>query len=626
MASGTVPHAQEPTPTFRSSVDIVQVSVIVTDEEGRPVAGLTADDFEVVEDGEPRPISTFTPVDLPLDSPPASPGASDVRDNTRPPGRLYVIALDEMSPENALRTRHILRQFIETQFRPEDTAAVMLTTIGLRDSGQEFTSDPQLLLRAIDRFDGGNTDQTGIPAQAREKNFLGDFKGLMTYMAALPGARKAVVLVTQNIPADPYEVVGYRQGVFGGLFSRIHPDWVDGLSLATRNNIAIYPIDPSGLTTTLAAPESFDSSELDRRMNLRGLAEVTGGFALTNSNGYASAFERLVQENSTYYVLGFASAEERNGAYTQIDVRVTRPGLQVRTVGGYITPRRDERPPREASGVFAAAWDAARSGLTTSGIPMRVSAAPYRGTGRDATVAITLEMDPTRMNLVEADGAFRGELDIVFVVTDATGRRRPPMRHRASLALKPETYRRISRSAIRVISQLQLPPGRDQLRTSAGGAVLAGSVVYDLDVPDFQKDLVMSGLALSSTHTGDALTVSPHRRIDVSLPAAPTTVREFDTDDALTLFAEVYENRRRPHTVTVTTELRDGTGRVVDSHETMQGTDGAPRATSVYAVSPHLRLAGLPAGRYLLRVEARSSLDREPRSSREIPIVVREPQ
>jgi VWFA-related protein len=531
-----------------------------------------------------------------------------------------------MSPENALRTRHILRQFIETQFRPEDTAAVMLTTIGLRDSGQEFTSDPQLLLRAIDRFDGGNTDQTGIPAQAREKNFLGDFKGLMTYMAALPGARKAVVLVTQNIPADPYEVVGYRQGVFGGLFSRIHPDWVDGLSLATRNNIAIYPIDPSGLTTTLAAPESFDSSELDRRMNLRGLAEVTGGFALTNSNGYASAFERLVQENSTYYVLGFASAEERNGAYTQIDVRVTRPGLQVRTVGGYITPRRDERPPREASGVFAAAWDAARSGLTTSGIPMRVSAAPYRGTGRDATVAITLEMDPTRMNLVEADGAFRGELDIVFVVTDATGRRRPPMRHRASLALKPETYRRISRSAIRVISQLQLPPGRYQLRTSAGGAVLAGSVVYDLDVPDFQKDLVMSGLALSSTHTGDALTVSPHRRIDVSLPAAPTTVREFDTDDALTLFAEVYENRRRPHTVTVTTELRDGTGRVVDSHETMQGTDGAPRATSVYAVSPHLRLAGLPAGRYLLRVEARSSLDREPRSSREIPIVVREPQ
>jgi hypothetical protein len=200
------------------------------------------------------------------------------------------------------------------------------------------------------------------------------------------------------------------------------------------------------------------------------------------------------------------------------------------------------------------------------------------------------------------------------------------MRHRASLALKPETYRRISRSAIRVISQLQLPPGRYQLRTSAGGAVLAGSVVYDLDVPDFQKDLVMSGLALSSTHTGDALTVSPHRRIDVSLPAAPTTVREFDTDDALTLFAEVYENRRRPHTVTVTTELRDGTGRVVDSHETMQGTDGAPRATSVYAVSPHLRLAGLPAGRYLLRVEARSSLDREPRSSREIPIVVREPQ
>ena len=48
---------------------------------------------------------------------------------------------------SALRTRAFLRQFIETYFGPNDTAAVVLTTGGLRESGQEFTGNPRLLLK-----------------------------------------------------------------------------------------------------------------------------------------------------------------------------------------------------------------------------------------------------------------------------------------------------------------------------------------------------------------------------------------------------------------------------------------------------------------------------------------------
>ena len=47
-----------------------------------------------------------------------------------------------MSANSALRARAFLRQFIENHFGPNDTAAVVLTTGGLRDSGQEFTSNP----------------------------------------------------------------------------------------------------------------------------------------------------------------------------------------------------------------------------------------------------------------------------------------------------------------------------------------------------------------------------------------------------------------------------------------------------------------------------------------------------
>ena len=52
-----VGHAQEP--VFRAGVDLVTVDAIVVDKDGRPVTGLTADDFILTVDGKPRPIDTF---------------------------------------------------------------------------------------------------------------------------------------------------------------------------------------------------------------------------------------------------------------------------------------------------------------------------------------------------------------------------------------------------------------------------------------------------------------------------------------------------------------------------------------------------------------------------------------
>src|SRR5688572_24042998 len=58
---------QEPVASFRSSVEAVQISVIVTDREGKPVAGLTEADFEVFEDRVSRPIVTFAEVNIPVE-------------------------------------------------------------------------------------------------------------------------------------------------------------------------------------------------------------------------------------------------------------------------------------------------------------------------------------------------------------------------------------------------------------------------------------------------------------------------------------------------------------------------------------------------------------------------------
>ena len=618
------PASQEPQATFRSSVEAVQLSVIVTDADGRPVSGLTGSDFEIIENGVARPVTTFSAVDIPIERTERSVVERDVLSNDGPPGRVYVIAFDQMSSLSALRAHAILRRFIENYFGPNDTAAVVLTTGGPRDSGQEFTSNPRLLMDAINKFDGGTVDMS---ENLREKNFIGDFKNLMQFMATLRGGRKAVIFVSEGIPVDAYQVVDHRGGF--GLFSDVDTGFVEALSFATRNNIAIYPIDPRGLTTGVSG-ESEDGSTvpaqatLDDRIVLGGLAAVTGGFTLVGSNNYSQAFERLVQENSTYYLLGFNSGiDKRDGRYVPIDVRVKRPGLRVRSTAGYVSPRGRPQQIRRPATVLTATWDAVASAITTSGVSMRMYAAPFKRAKDEATVPITLEIDAAKLNLVEQDGAHRGQLEVVFAVTDVKRKRWPVWRHRWGLALKPDTYERVSKGAMRVISQLTLPKGRYQLRASAGGAALAGSVVYDLEIPDFTNDFSLSGIALSSKHTQETFTFSPDKRIDVTLPGPPTTVREFSREDVLTIFAEAYEDRKKPHTVTFTLELRDDAGVMIGSHTSERTAKDKPKQASVYAFAPTLSLEDVPAGRYVLHVEASSSLDRRKNVTREIPFSVR---
>ena len=92
------------------------------------------------------------------------------------------------------------------------------------------------------------------------------------------------------------------------------------------------------------------------------------------------------------------------------------------------------------------------------------------------------------------------------------------MRHRWGLALKPDTYERVSNGAMRVITQLKLPAGRYQIRASAGGAAAAGSVVYDLYVPDFMDDFSLSGVALTSADTQKTFTFSPQAELAIVRP------------------------------------------------------------------------------------------------------------
>ena len=112
-------------------------------------------------------------------------------------------------------------------------------------------------------------------------------------------------------------------------------------------------------------------------------------------------------------------------------------------------------------------------------------------------------------------------LELAVFAVDAKGKVKASSRETLSLNLKPDTKTRVEQSSIRLLSRLNVPPGRYQLRVGAhdvaGGAL--GSVLYDLDVPDFEKaPLAMSGLVLTSAASSLSPTAKPDADLRQVLP------------------------------------------------------------------------------------------------------------
>ncbi|MDR3702670.1 MAG: VWA domain-containing protein [Candidatus Sulfopaludibacter sp.] len=152
--------AQTPAPTgyvLRFDVDLVQVDVVVTDSHGNHVPSLTADDFEVRQDGKPQKITHFSYVggdptagaqkrhaEAPIPAP--EPTATGVH-------RTIVFLLDDvtMSFFDFTGARKAVKQYVDDQMQPDDMVALMRTS---RGSGamQVFTSDSRWLSNMLDRM------------------------------------------------------------------------------------------------------------------------------------------------------------------------------------------------------------------------------------------------------------------------------------------------------------------------------------------------------------------------------------------------------------------------------------------------------------------------------------------
>jgi VWFA-related protein len=667
------------TPTFRLRVDYVEVDVVVTDQRGNLVRDLKKEDFQVAEDGKGQTISTFTTVDIPIeryDRPlfASAPIEPDVKTNERPfDGRVYVMVIDDLHTNfgRTQRVKSAARQFIERRLGANDLMAVVHTA-GPTDASQEFTSNKRLLLAAVDKTQGRkltsatvnktneyyNTRglrQSGDPLNDpddAERGFnarsaLNTLKSVSEWFASVRGRRKAILYISEGIDYDITDLIP-QNGSSHQSASMVLDEPRDTIAAATRSNVAIYGIDPRGLTdlgdesievgsfpddTSLGIGQSSLQNELRLSQDsLRTLSDETGGFAVVNRNDFSDAFDRIVRDNSSYYVLAYYPPDAKPGRLHKIDVRVNRPGVTVRARRGYITPKKVETaaPGKNAKNAAAASKNPATpevrealdSPLPVSGLTMHVFAAPFKGAPPNASVLLGVEMRGRDLQISQND-----KVQLSYFAIDANGKIKGGNTDSLTMpTLRAETKSRIEQTGLRMLNRLELPPGRYQLRVAAhdGGGGNVGSVLYDLDVPDFVKSSFnISGLVMTSASGSQLPTIRPDETLKAVLPGPPIARREFPQNDEIALFAEVYDNAgNTPHKVDITSTVTSDEGKVMfKADETRDSTDLGGK-TGGYGYAARIPLKDLAPGSYVLTVSAKSRLGNGPASDRQVQFTV----
>ena len=371
---------------FRAAATRVIVDVLVLDDDGNPVSGLTAGDFELFEDGEPQRVASLDVVDweryeldeaVPVEAEPSPAPAPDVETtgsgNASPRRFVIVFNRRRADPVNLRRAKRGLEEFVAQHMVDGDETMILEFAHTVRVL-QEFYSGKEQTLANVRRIIPGTYESpVGPEIDARDS-----FQMLYALAEALERVegRKIVVFLSMGLQtfADPRQVVGEIAGDEVDEFpGRRALDETGTLQAAIRQlnhaNATLYAVDLVGvfgnenriLTPSLNAfdvlgnPIPVESSDhplarMDVAANIpaeggtASLAVATGGTYFPNQTNFAVALNRVGIQNQLYYLLSFSPAKtELDGEYRQIAVRVRdRPGLRVIARPGYYARRRGD--------------------------------------------------------------------------------------------------------------------------------------------------------------------------------------------------------------------------------------------------------------------------------------------
>jgi VWFA-related protein len=332
------------TPTLHVYSRETIVDVLVTDDKGQPVRGLTHSDFAISEDGHPQPISSFAensrtaPVASASALPPntysnahALPASGPVQILyfDLPYGTSYPQGTDPIADwfqgNPFVRSKKYIADYLRTMpARTQVAVFAFRADYGLRLL-QGFTTDGQRAAAAVDNL----VVLSAGPAPIADPIAAAD--QIAAYVAGIHG-RKDLIWIGSPLPIMRDGGLSWSVGAPPDMIY-VHR-LMDTYDIFTREQIAIYPFDPQGVPPP--GPRGEPRALGFGNLRNEDIATETGGAAIYNNNDFKGAVARIVDDTSHFYTLSYIPPRPTDdGHFHAISIAVDRPGLHLVYRGGY---------------------------------------------------------------------------------------------------------------------------------------------------------------------------------------------------------------------------------------------------------------------------------------------------
>jgi VWFA-related protein len=623
--------AQDPAPdtqrpTFRTGAHYVRVDAYPT-RDGRPITGLTADDFELLEDGRPQTIDRVEFIDHPAWTPLAERrDPNSQRDGFQlaqdPQYRVFVLYLDAYHVDfsNSVRARVPITELLNRMMGPQDLFGVLTPAQTIRDLllGQLTLSiQEQLEKLPFWGIQGRYEPQPGeaeleyvfpadgkrLVALRRLDKVYSDLEQLVATLGNLREERKNVIFFSDSLvsPSSRFRDMAIDPDRRGrGSPPGIGVDDTGTLTMGSRNagdpdrmrmnaertrllsidfdqrfrdllrqsrqaNVSFYTVRPGGLDMNSSLMNNGTS-------NLKVLAEETDGIAVLATNDLRGGLDRVADDLSSHYVLGYYTSNTRwDGQARKLTVRLKATGQTVRARREYRAPTDEEMASVSAARATAAAAPvapspekAALSALARFSPSARVQA---YGTALGTDVAIVVEVSPAEIE----SGRWKQGADVEVLLTAKSGGESSA----ATGRIEPG-----SRSAA-----LRVPVGTDAGPWQAVVKVRGEDAVGDSDTVGIER---ASGPLLGKplAYRAASAAASAYRPLAIFHFRRTERVRlEWPVLHAIESHeARLLDRNGKPLAVPVTTAIRDGSGSTL--------------------LTADLSLAPLGIGEYLIEITA----------------------
>jgi VWFA-related protein len=513
-ASPNAPFAAQtsssPIPTIQVYSRETILDVLVTDDKGQPVRGLSQSDFTVEEDGHPQPIRSFAEYDKTTPPAPARTLPPNTYTNTRslpasgPVQILYFIMPPPDGEQASLcqgalivRAKRYIADYLRTM--PAGTQVAIFAF--LPDRGlqlvQGFTSDGARAAAAVDGLvvqrigSGSHAD----PISAADR--------LAAYVAGIHGRKN---LIWIGAPLAIVRDGGLSWSVGASDLVHIHRR-MDTYDRFAQEQIAIYPFDPMGIPAQglIRCPQPPPLGK--RTLFAEDVATETGGAAIYNTNDFKSAVAKIVDDSSHFYTLSYVPTRpDSDGHYHPIKIQVDRPGLHLTYRSGY----NDEQPapPDDLLKVRMNQVTMGLGALPATQLTFDVQvfpaapnpadpfASPAPSAGARRSLALSGKT-PVTYNLIyrldqsqiyfaaAADGVRNASLEFDLAAYDPYGKLITVRSQTLKLPLTLAEYREFIQTPFQFFLPIDLPPGELTLRAGVFDTVSnqAGTLEIPLTVP-----------------------------------------------------------------------------------------------------------------------------------------------